>query len=184
VPTATPQKLYQPLAVGDSWGYQCHNTKNQNEQPYAIANTVLGKTTVGSTTVYEFSLQIPASPTQIATTVELLANDANGNTSIYGYLVNGAVQTVTPSVIVSATPVVNAYYDYLSADGSTITRQFVGFEPSNKTGLGIFTVAPYFESAGTHNYGYALGVGIVEEDHGPNFQYDCLVTSATVTSIR
>jgi hypothetical protein len=53
-------------------------------------------------------------------------------------------------------------------------------ESSNPTPLGIFQVAPYFESGGTHNYGYALGTGIVEEDHGPNFQYDCLVTSATV----
>lgn len=26
-----------------------------------------------------------------------------------------------------------------------------------------------------HDYGYAKGVGIAEEDHGPNFEVDCLI---------
>ncbi len=178
-PTATPA-VYQPLAAGDSWAYTCHNTQNSGEAPYAIANTVVGTATVNGHAVYELSLQIPSSPTQSVTQIQLLADDAAGNTSIYGYLAGGVAQAVTPAVIVAANPSKSTPYDYPALGGGTVPRAFVGFESSNPTSLGTFQVAPYFESGGTHNYGYALGIGIVEEDHGPNFQYDCLVTSATV----
>jgi hypothetical protein len=36
-------------------------------------------------------------------------------------------------------------------------------------------VAAYFESQATHNYGYSLGLGVMEEDHGPQYKYDCLI---------
>jgi hypothetical protein len=176
-PPPSPQ-YYQPLAVGDSWAYTCHNTQNPSEQTYSIQNSVLGTTTVGSQTVYEFSIQIPSSPTQSTTVIELLANDAQRNTSIYGYLVGGTPQTITPAIVVAASPgAKGTAYDYTGPGGNTIDRIFEGFESSNPTPLGTFTVAPYFESSSTHNYGYALGNGIVEEDHGPNLEYDCLVTS-------
>ncbi len=111
----------------------------------------------------------------------MLANDAKGNTSIYGYLVNGTAQPIAAAVLVAANPgLKGTAYDYAAPDGTTITRIYEGMEQSNPTKLGTFTVAPYFESNSTHNYGYALGTGIVEEDHGPNFQYDCLIQSATV----
>src|SRR5579872_3169825 len=68
-PAPPIRQLYQPLATGDSWVYTCHNTQNKSEQPYAIKNSVLGTAAVGGKTVYEFSLQIPSSPTQSTTVV-------------------------------------------------------------------------------------------------------------------
>ncbi len=180
-PSPPAPVFYQPLAVGDTWTYTCHNTQNKSEQPYAIQNSVLGTTTVNGQQVFEFSLQVPSSPTQSTTLVQLLANDAQRNTSIYGYLVGGNVQTITPALIVAAAPGAKGTpYNYAAPDGSTISRIFEGIESSNPTPLGTFTVAPYFESGSTHNYGYALGSGIVEEDHGPNFLYDCLITTMTL----
>lgn len=178
-PTPSPvRQLYQPLAAGDSWTYTCHNTQNKAEQPYEIHNSVLGTATVDGKTVYEFSLQIPSSPTQSTTVVQLLANDAQANTWIYGYMVSGNVQTITPAEIVAWSPGgKGTAYNYTGEDGAVIDRVFEGVESSNPTPLGTFTVAPYFESSGTHNYGYAYNDGIVEEDHGPNFQYDCLITT-------
>ncbi|HUY40799.1 MAG TPA: hypothetical protein VMV82_04445 [Candidatus Dormibacteraeota bacterium] len=177
-PSPPAPAYYQPLAVGDTWTYTCHNTHNPAEQQYAIQNSVLGTTTVGGQTVYEFSIQIPSSPTQSTTVIQLLANDAQRNTSIYGYLVGGTPQTIAPTIIVAANPgPTGTAYDYTGQNASTIDRIFEGIESSNPTPLGTFTVAPYFESSSTHNYGYALGTGIVEEDHGPSFEYDCLVTS-------
>ncbi|HEY9085082.1 MAG TPA: hypothetical protein VIN40_03965 [Candidatus Tyrphobacter sp.] len=180
-PSPPAPEYYQPLAIGDSWTYTCHNTQNPNEQPYTIQNSVLGTTTVGGQTVYEFSIQIPSSPTQSTTVVQLLANDGQRNTSIYGYLVNGTPQTIPATLIVAANPgPKGTAYNYTGQNGSTIDRIFEGMESSNPTPLGTFTVAPYFESNSTHNYGYALGNGIVEEDHGPNFQYDCLINAITL----
>ena len=182
-PTAAPTQpqYYQPLASGDSWTYDCHNTQNLSEPHYTIQNTILGTATVAGQSVYEFSMQIPSSPTQSTTIVELLANDGQQNTSIYGYLVNGTPAAIAPTVIVAASPgPKGTAYNYTAQNGSSIDRIFEGVESSNPTQLGTFTVAPYFESGGTHNYGYALGTGIVEEDHGPNYLYDCLITAATL----
>jgi hypothetical protein len=179
MPSQSPG-IYQPLAAGDSWSYQCHDITNPGVPKFPIANSVVGTTSVGAQAVVEFSVQIPSSPTQSVTEIQLLADDAQGNTTIYGYLVGGAVQTIAPATIVSANPSVSGNYDYTAPDGSTVTRLFVGFEHSNPTPLGTFVVAPYFESGKTHNYGYASGTGIVEEDHGPNFQYDCLIQSVSL----
>jgi hypothetical protein len=173
-PSPPPPPVYQPLAVGDSWTYSCNHS-------FTIQNSVTGTSTVNGQTVYQLAIQIPSSPASIATQTQLLATDAQGNVSIYGYLVNGSVMPVTPTVIVAAHPVLNAAYDYPALGGGTVSRTFVGFENSNPTPYGgVFTVAPYFESNSTHNYGYALNIGVVEEDHGPNFQFDCVLTAATL----
>ena len=178
-PTPSPEReLYQPLSTGNSWTYTCHNTQNQNEQPYTIRNAVLGTTAVNGQNVYELSMQIPSSPSQSTTIVELIANDAQANTWIYGYLVNGSVQAILPAEVVAWSPgEKGTAYNYTGLNGTTVDRVFEGIESSSPTPLGTFTVAPYFESGGTHNYGYAFNTGIVEEDHGPNFQYNCLLTT-------
>jgi hypothetical protein len=168
-----PAQLYQPLAVGDAWTYLCNGA-------FSIHNAVIGTTTVAAQVTYELSLQIPSSPIKSTTLVQLLANDPAGNTSIYGYLIGGAVQAVRPTAIVAAEPTETTSYNYPAPDGTTVSRVFKGFESSNPTKLGTFRVAPYFENGGTHNYGYALGTGVVEEDHGPNFEFDCLVTSVVL----
>ena len=138
VVTPTPAPPFQPLALGDSWTYQCHNTQNAGEQPFTIVNAVTGTATVSGTATFAFSIQVPTSPSQIATVVQLLANDAAGNTAIYGYLVAGTPQAVTRTVIVAAAPAVATPYDYPGPSGTTIPRAFVGFENSNPTALGTF----------------------------------------------
>lgn len=181
VPAATPRQsvptvvasadasgAYEPLAVGDSWTYICNHQ-------FRIVNRVLATVHVRSRVLYEFSLQIPSSPSKSIREIQLLSNDPRGDTWIHGYLVGGRVKTVKAAEIVSASPRLHAHYDYAGPKGRQITRVFVGFEYTNPTPLGTFWVAPYFESNATHNYGYALGKGIMEEDHGPNYKYDCLI---------
>ncbi len=166
--------LYQPLAVGDSWSYACTGG-------FTVTNAIGRTATVGAQTTYAFAVQIPSSPTSSTTETMLLANDAAGNTVLYGYLIGTTVTPVTPTTIVAAAPVLNASFDYPAPGGGTVTRTFVGFENSNRTPYGgVYAVAPYFESGGTHNYGYALGAGIVEEDHGPHFEFDCLLSALTL----
>lgn len=160
--------VYQPLKVGDSWSYICNHS-------FSISDHVIGLHHLDNRTVYALSLQIPSSPTKSTHVIQLLANDISGNTRIYGYVVNGKVQPVTPTEIVAAKPVLQKHYDYPSAHGGKVSRIFVGFENTNKTPLGVFRVAPYFESGATHNYGYARGKGVMEQDHGPNYKYDCLI---------
>jgi hypothetical protein len=130
--------------------------------------------------VYALSLQIPSSPTKSTQVVQLLANAANGSTWIYGYLIAGKVHATKPAEIVAATPVLNKQYDYPAPTHGTVSRVFKGFEWTNRTPLGVFWVAPYFESGGTHNYGYSLGRGVMEEDHGPNYKYDCLIEKLVI----
>jgi hypothetical protein len=181
-------QFYEPLALGDQWSYTCRDIKGGGEnggQPFTIVDSVAGTATVNGTTVYEFALQIPqvpSKPLQIVTEIQLLANDAAGNATLYGYLVNGVVTTIKPTLFVTANPPgqQREAFNYPGQNGVTIDREFVGLEPSNPTPLGVFEVAPYFESGSTHNYGYALGTGIVEEDHGPNFEVDCLITAGTL----
>ena len=163
-----PAKVYQPLAVGDSWKFICNNR-------FTIVDRVVGKHAIGKQTVYALSLQIPSSPSKSTDVVQLLANDAHGNTWIYGYLTGGKIRQVKRAEIVAASPVLDKHYDYPAPTHGTISRVFKGFEFTNKTPLGVFWVAPYFESGGTHNYGYNLGRGVMEEDHGPNYEYDCLI---------
>jgi hypothetical protein len=174
-PTATPAHFYQPLAVGDTWTYACHFRNPPGPGTFTIANTVTGTQIVAGVQTFAFALAVVTSPSQIATETMLVANDALGNLRLYGYLVGGTVLPVTPTVIVAAHP--SGSYDYPAPDGSTIQRKFVAFTVTNPTPLGVFDVAVYYESNATHNYGYALGKGIMEEDHGPQFQYDCLITS-------
>jgi hypothetical protein len=76
--------------------------------------------------------------------------------------------------------VLHKHYDYRSEKRSKISRVFVGFESTHRTRFGYFWVAPYFESGGLHNYGYNLGRGVMEQDHGPCFKYDCLITKYVV----
>jgi len=161
-------KAYQPLGPGDSWTYVC------NKQ-FQIVDHVIGTLHVNKRLVYVFSLQIPSSPTKSVYVDQLLANDSGANTWIYGYYIHHKVKTVTPTKIVVQHPVLHAHYDYPAPVRGTISRVFVGFEYTNKTPLGTFWVAPYFESGNTHNYGYSQGRGVMEEDHGPNYQYDCLI---------
>ncbi len=161
-------KVYQPLAVGNYWKFICNDT-------FTIEDRVTGTYHVHGRLAYALALQIPSSPRKSVYVVQLLGNDAKGNTWIYGYRLHGKIVSVKPTEIVAAKPVLDRHYDYPNASHEKIGRVFVGFEDTNKTPLGIFWVAPYFESGGTHNYGYSLGRGVMEEDHGPNFKYDCLI---------
>ncbi len=187
-PTPNPQaSFYEPLALGDSWSYTCRDIKGGGEnggQAFSIMDSVVGATSVNGQAVYEFSLQVPqvpSSPLSVLTQVQLLANDAQGNVTLYGYLVNGSVQSVTPTVIVTASPSQQSSYNYPALGGGTISRVFAGFFPSNPTPLGVFpALADYEESGATNNYGYARGTGIAEEDHGPNNEVDCLISAVTL----
>ncbi len=161
-------KVYQPLAVGNYWKFTCNHL-------FPIVDRVTGTFHVKGRRVYALSLQIPSSPTKSVRVTQLLANDIKGNTWIYGYLTGDKVHDVKPAEIVAAKPVPYTYYDYPAPTHGKITRLFLNFENTNKTPLGVFRVAPYFESARTHNYGYSLGRGVMEEDHGPHYRYDCLI---------
>jgi hypothetical protein len=168
--TALPDaaKVYQPLAVGDYWEYTCNSQ-------FKIEDRVLRKYVVNKRTVFALELQVPSSPTKSTDIVQLLANDARGNDWIYGYVVKGKVHQVKATEIVAVAPVLNKHYNYPGPKGTPVSRIFKGFEYTNRTPLGVFWVAPYFDSGGTHNYGYSLGRGVMEEDHGPNYKYDCLI---------
>lgn len=93
--TSLAMKVYQPLAVGDSWVYTCNHL-------FKIADRVVGKHHVDGRTVFALSLQIPSSPKKSTTVVQLLANDAHGDTWIYGYMIGGKVRHVTPHEIVAS----------------------------------------------------------------------------------
>jgi hypothetical protein len=165
-PNAT--KVYQPLATGNYWKYICNKT-------FTIEDHVVGTYRLSKRAVYALSLQIPSSPTKSIVEVQLLANDAKGNTWIYGYVIHGKIHAVKPAEIVAAKPDPYSYYNYPGPVHGKVTRLFLHFESTNKTPLGVFWVAPYFESNRTHNYGYSLGRGVMEEDHGPQYKYDCLI---------
>ncbi len=186
-PAIPRSSLYEPLAVGDSWTYKCRDIKGggeKNGKPFTIEDKVLGITNVGPHKAYEFSLripQVPSKPLKVNTEIMLLSNDPNGNLWIYGYLVNGAIHKIHAARIVSnATPAKGAKFGYTGPNGKPVSRIFFGIEQSNPTPLGVFTVADYEESKNTHDYGYARGTGIVEEDHGPNFEVDCLIQAVTL----
>jgi hypothetical protein len=174
-PTPSPLQFYQPLATGDTWKYSCHFRNPPMAGTFPIANRVTGTQMVNGVQTFAFALQVVTSPTQIATQTMLLANDTQGNVTLYGYLASGTVLPVTPTLIVAAAPSTSTPYNYPALGGGTVTRSFAAFTVTNPTPLGTFNVAVYYESGATHNYGYALGKGIMEEDHGPNFRYDCLI---------
>lgn len=177
--------LYQPLALKDTWKYVCRDIKGGGENgnhPFDLQNSVVGETIAAGKRVYEFSLavpQVPSKPLRVVRITQLLANDRAGNVRIYGYLVHGKVVRIVPTVFVTAHPPGETHkaFNYRGPHGKIIDRVFFGLEQSNKTKFGTFEVAPYFESRSTHDYGYAKGWGIVEEDHGPNYEVDCLITA-------
>lgn len=187
-PSPSPQP-YLPLAVGDTWTYACYlGTPAPGASAFPKTNQVLGTTTVAGTTVYEYAEQIPSSPTQSTTQIQLLANDAKHNTVLYGYMAGptASPQAVTPTVIVAANPgPSNAPYDYPAEGGGTVSRVFCCTEPTNPTKFGVFTVNAFFDgshvvSSATDGYGYALGKGVMEEDHNfnnPGTRIDCVITS-------
>jgi hypothetical protein len=150
----TPTKLYQPLAVGDYWKYICNQT-------FTIEDRIVAAYDLNGRVVYALSLQIPSSPTKSVDVIQLLTDDCK-------------IHPVTPAKIVASKPVLHQHYDYPAPLRGKISRIFIGFETTNRTPLGIFRVAPYFESGATHNYGYNLGRGVME-DHGPHYRYDCLI---------
>ena len=169
-PTPTPPAaFYLPLAVGNAWTYDCGTGGMKS-------NTVTQTVQVGGVTTFAYAEQIP-SPSGITTQTQLLANDAQGNTTLYGYLINGAVTTVTPTLLIAASPTVGQMFNYPVPDGSTVPRYFRAFDHTNPTQLGTFAVAVYYESNGQRNYGYTLGTGVTEEDQAP---YDCTITSYTL----
>jgi hypothetical protein len=178
---------YQPLAIGNSWKYTCRDVTGggeNNGNPFPLYHKVIGATKVGTQRVYEFSLQVPqvpSRPLRIDTEIMLLNNDTHGNLWLYGYFVHDSVHKVHASEIVSAaTPAKGAKFDYTGPNRKSISRIFCCIEETNKTPLGLFTVADYEESANTHDYGYAKGTGIAEEDHGPNYEVDCLIKAVTL----
>ena len=179
--------LYLPLAVGNAWKYTCRDIKGggeNNGNPFTIYHSVLGTVDVKGQKEYKFSLQVPqvpSHPLKIDTEVMLLNNDSHGNLWIHGYMIQGAVHQIRAAKIVSSPmPHKFAKFGYVGPNGKPITRIFYGIEPTNPTPLGVFTVADYEESNATHDYGYARGTGIAEEDHGPNFEVDCLIEQVTL----
>ena len=166
-PPGPPQgpQIYLPLAVGNTWSYDCGGG-------VAITDSVTQSVTVGGQQTFALQLEFPNAPTQTV----LLANDSKGNTTFYGYLVNGAPMTVTPTAYISANPKTGDKFDYPAQGGGTISRVFVNFEPTNPTPLGVFQVASYNDSASGAKdiWGYATGKGVMEQDHG---NFDCKITS-------
>jgi hypothetical protein len=186
-PAVARRNLYQPLAVGDSWTYTCRDIKGggeNNGNPFTIYDKVLGTVKVGRQNFSEFSLQVPqvpSKPLKIDTQIMLLTNAPNGDLWLRGYLVSGKLHVVKVAKIVSAaTPQKGAKFGYEGPNGKPVSRIFCCIEQTNRTPLGIFTVAAYQESANTHDYGYAKGTGIAEEDHGPNYEVDCLIKAVTL----
>ena len=181
-PAAVHSNLYQPLAVGDRWKYTCRDVKGGGENggnPFTIEDRVVGTARIGTREAFEFAREIPivpSAPLEIEKTTMLLANDPKGNLQLYGYVVAGKVRAVKPATIVSSvTPQKYQRFDYTGSNGKRVQRLFCCIEPTNPTPLGVFTVADYEESDATNDYGYARGVGVAEEDHGPNYEVDCRI---------
>lgn len=167
-PPPPPQKTqaYLPLAVGDTWSYDCGGG-------VTITDSVTQTETVSGQQTFALQLQFPNAATQTF----LLANDSNGNTTFYGYLANGSVAPVTPTLYISANPTTNESFNYPAENGGTVDRVFVNFENTNPTPLGTFAVASYNDNGKQDIWGYAQGKGIMEQDHG---SFDCKITAFTV----
>lgn len=179
---ARPSALFQPLAKGDSWTYSCRDIKGGGENggnPFSFTDRVLRYVTARGQRLSEFELHVPvvpSKPLKIVTEVMLLANNQRGDLWIYGYVLHGKLVLKKPTKIVSAVnPPKGATFNYPGPFGKPVSRFFYGYIPTNPTPLGTFTVADYEESSATNDYGYAHGKGIMEEDHGPNFEVDCLI---------
>jgi len=186
-PPASPVP-YLPLKVGDVWTYACYlGTPAPGASAFPKTNQVLGTVTVNGTLTYEYAQQLPSSPTNSTTQIQLLANDGQQNTVLYGYMANptASPQPVTPTVIVAQHPGGNgSVFDYPSEAGGVVSRFFFGNGVTNPTVFGVLPVSEYFE--GSHNintatdgYGYLLGRGVMEEDHNFNTpqRIDCIITA-------
>lgn len=193
-PTPPPSspKPFLPLKAGDVWTYACVlGTPAPSASTFPKTNHVLGTATVNGTLTYEYALEIPSSPTQSTTQIQLLADDSSGNTIIYGYMSSPSASPApisSPTVIIAQQPGAGLTpYDYEGENGSTVSRVFCCTGQTHATVFGVFAVDEYFEgahvlSSTTDGYGYAAGVGSVEEDHNfddpdPAKRIDCLVTS-------
>ncbi len=187
-PSPSPQP-YLPLAIGNTWTYACYlGTPAPGASTFPKTNQVIGSTTIGGTLTYEYAEQIPSSPTLSTTQIQLLANDANHNTILYGYMANPTAPptVVTPTVIIAVSPgPSNAPFDYPAEGGGTVSRIFCCNGPTNETTFGVFTVAEYYDGShsllsATDGYGYARGKGVMEEDHNfnnPATRIDCVVAT-------
>jgi hypothetical protein len=165
-PTPSPLpgvKFYLPLAVGNTWTYNCGGT-------VTITNHIPAKLPAGSVETFEYVQQFPDGTTQ----TQLLANNPDGTTTIYGYMVGGSPVFVVPSVIIGANPTPGQAFNYPAPNTSIISRIFTGLSTTKPTKFGVFNVAVYSETSGADTYSYALSTGVAEQTHGSS---DCLVTS-------
>lgn len=190
-PPSSPQP-FLPLKAGDTWTYGCVlGTPAPSASTFPKTNHVLGTAMVNGTETFEYALEIPTSPTQSTTQIQLLANDAAGDTLIYGFMSNPSASPVpiaSPTVIIAERPSADLTpYDYEGESGATVQRVFCCTGQTHVTNFGVFNVDEYFEgshtvAAATDGYGYAAGIGSVEEDHNfndpdPAKRIDCLITA-------
>jgi hypothetical protein len=188
-PTPSPQP-YLPLKVGDMWTYACYRgTPAPGASTFPKTNKIIGTTTINGTVTYEYQEELPISPTTSTFQIQLLANDARGNTLLYGYMLNptAAPMSVTPTVIVPEVPgpAGISYYDYPAEGGGTVSRVFCCSTVTNPTVFGVLRVNVYFDgshvvASSTDGYGYTVGLGVTEEDHNFNnasTRIDCVVTA-------
>lgn len=162
--TQPPQpQFFLPLAMGNTWSYDCGGG-------VSITDSVTQTVTVNGQSTFAVQFEFPNAAAQTF----LLANDAKGNTTLYGYLVNGAPVSIAPALYISANPTPNEPFNYPDQAGVTVNRIFFGFEPTNPTPLGIFQVAAYNDNGTQDIWGYAAGKGIMEQDHGT---FDCKITN-------
>lgn len=167
-PQPPGQQFYLPLALGNTWSYACNHSGG------SITDTVTKTVAVNGQQTFALQMEFPNGPQQTL----LLANDKHGNTTFYGYLVNGTPMSMTPTLYISANPTAGQKFDYPAVGGGTVSRVFAEYTVTNPTALGVFNVAVYNES-GLPAYGYTLGKGVTEQDH--NYpQFDCTVTSIQV----
>ena len=187
--TIASTRFYQPLAVGDTWTYACYlGTPAPGASAFPKTNQVLGTVTVNGTQTFEYQQQIPSSLTQSTTVIQLLAHDAAANTLIYGYMANPGSSPqplASPVIIVAQNPgQPGTVYDYPAENGGTVSRAFCCSGPTNPTVFGVYQVNEFVEGShsintATDDYGYAVGQGVMEEDHNfntPN-RIDCIITA-------
>lgn len=175
---------FLPLAVGNTWTYACGDwpLRHLSDAKFVITDSVLSTATVNGQLTYAYALTIPTSATASRVEVQLLANDADGNTRLWGYLNAGIVVPVAPALIVVQSPQVGATFNYPAQDGGVVSRVFKSVTSTNPTGLGTYpSVDVYFETGG-NNYGYQVAVGIVERDHlwDSPATLDCVITAVTL----
>jgi hypothetical protein len=156
-------KFYLPLAVGNTWTYTCGGG-------VTLTDSISAAQPVGSIEAFRFVLQFPGGSSQ----TQLLANNADGTTTLYGHIFNGNPVFVVPEAIIVVDPAPGQSFNYRGPLGNEVSRNFVSFRMTHVTPLGIFNAAVYTENGGTDTYSYALGTGIAEQTHGTS---DCLLAS-------